>query len=463
VARFVRLLLAACALSLSPTITKAQQFGITVTPDKRFSIDGLPVGGLVAPQSRAYKAYRCRPSEDYPGFTRCVRHEKKVLGGEKVDVTTSILHSADGVVAYINQSIKPAHFSVSDIEQELSRLSARFELSPQIKKLTNGPGGLMALVATWNDIELQPLSRNELNILAHGGTPHAGILVDLLGDFHQSARMNFPVYRVAGGKGFVWAASFDQQGTGSLRFFAMDPYLLEAHAPPSPPIASAQPREPAPESPTQAPEARVSTGTGFFVSTDGFAVTNAHVVEGCASVQITPNLSRQETASVVARDAANDLALLKTTAKPTAPASLRSGVRVGENVSAFGFPLSGILATGGNFTTGTVAAVAGLGDDTRYMQITAPIQPGNSGGPVLDQDGNVVGVVVSKLNVLRVAQATDDIAQNVNFAIKASILANFLDANGIRYSLGGVAKEHLQQPDVAIRAKAMAVFIRCSP
>lgn len=136
---------------------------------------------------------------------------------------------------------------------------------------------------------------------------------------------------------------------------------------------------------------------------------------------------------------------------------------MGENISAFGFPLSGILATGGNFTTGSVSAIAGLGDDTRYLQITAPVQPGNSGGPVFDQDGNVVGVVVAKLNALKVAQATDDIAQNVNFAIKASVLANFLDANGVRYSVGGVAKDHLEQPDVATRAKAMSIFIKCSP
>lgn len=455
--RFVPLLLAAFAFASTLMPAVAQQFGITVTPDKRFSIDGLPIGGLVAPQSRAYKTYKCEPSEDYPGFTRCVRHQTKILGGEKVDVTTSILHSADGVVAYINQSIKPAHFSLSDIEHELSRLSSRFEVPPQIKKLTDGPGGLMALIATWKDIELEPLNRNELNILARGGTPHAGILVDLLGDFHKSARMSLPVYRVTGGKGFVWAASFDQKGTGNLRFFAMDPYLLDVHARPSPPVASARPEEPTPEPPAQASEPRLSTGTGFFVSTDGFAVTNAHVVEGCTNVQVTPG----ENASVIARDAANDLALLKTAGKSSAAASLRSGVRVGETISAFGFPLSGILATGGNFTTGTVSAIAGLGDDTRYLQITAPIQPGNSGGPVLDQDGNVVGVVVSKLNVLKVAQATNDISQNVNFAIKAPILMSFLEANGIHYALGSVEKEHLPTPDAAIRAKAMSIFIRC--
>lgn len=450
------------ALTLLATQASAQQFGITVTPDKRFSVDGLPVGGLVAPQSAVYKAYKCNSSEDYPGFTRCVRRQTKRIGTENVEVTTSILHSSDGVVAYINQSLKPAHFTIPDIEKQLGRLSSRFGEKPRMKKLTDGPDGLMALVASWKDIDLQPLSENELRVLSQGGSPHAGILVDLLGDFHKSARMNLPVYRVSGGKGFVWAASFDQEGTGNLRFFAMDPNLLGSYAPTSPSVTSSRPREANEAPPKESVEAGISTGTGFFVSSEGFAVTNAHVVEGCRKVQVTPNLSAQINASVVARDAANDLALLKTNTKPSSFAALRSGVRVGESIAAFGFPLSGILATGGNFTTGTVAAVAGLGDDSRFLQISAPIQPGNSGGPVLDQDANVVGVVVSKLNVMKIAEVTNDLAQNVNFAIKSSVLGNFLDANSVRYSAGEPTKEHLQAPEIATRAKSIAIYIECS-
>src|ERR1700730_17779896 len=82
-------------------------------------------------------------------------------------------------------------------------------------------------------------------------------------------------------------------------------------------------------------------------------------------------------------------------AHPTTFASLRSGVHLGERVALFGFPLAGLLATSGNFTLGNVTAVAGLGDDTRIIQISASVQPGNSGGPLLDYSGNVVGVVES--------------------------------------------------------------------
>jgi S1-C subfamily serine protease len=151
---------------------------------------------------------------------------------------------------------------------------------------------------------------------------------------------------------------------------------------------------------------------------------------------------------------------LKIETKPEVSAALRTGVRIGESVSAFGFPLAGLLATGGNFTTGNVSAVAGLGNDTRFLQISAPVQPGNSGGPLLDQSGNVVGVVASKLNVLRLATATNDVAQNVNFAIKTSVLTNFLEANGVNFTIAA-SGQPMQSADIAERAKDMSVLIVC--
>ncbi|WP_292533648.1 serine protease [Methylocystis sp.] len=452
------LLLGCLAIASSPT--NAEQYGITVSPDQRFSVDGLAVGGSVNPASRAYRSYKCRPSEDYPGFTWCVRNQRKRINGENVSVTTTIVHSADGFVAYINQFIQPAHFTIQEIENELTRLSTRFGSAPQMKKMTDGPGGLMALLAAWNDIDLQPLNRPELNVLAQGGSVHAGVLVDLIGDFHNSARMQLPVYRVAGGKGFVWVGSFDQRGKGKLRFFAMDPSLMQLNTVAIPPAP--QPREMPDDGGKPNSRAGVSTGTGFFVSQNGFVITNAHVVEGCDAVQVSGALSKPVIAAVTTRDIADDLALIKTDSKPSVFASLRAGVRLGESVSAFGYPLTGILATGGNFTTGNVSALAGLRNDAKYLQITAPIQPGNSGGPVLDQEGDVVGVVVAKLNVIEMAQATNDVAQNVNFAIKTSVLVNFLEANGVPYSTASTPLHHLQPADLADRAKSMSVLISCA-
>ena len=92
-----------------------------------------------------------------------------------------------------------------------------------------------------------------------------------------------------------------------------------------------------------------------------------------------------------------------------------------------GFPFHGLLTSDFTVTTGIISSLAGLFNDARFLQISAPVQPGNSGGPLLDTSGNIVGVVAEKLNALRVAKATGDIPENINFAIKTGALRDFLD------------------------------------
>ena len=146
---------------------------------------------------------------------------------------------------------------------------------------------------------------------------------------------------------------------------------------------------------------------------------------------------------------------------PARVAALRVNIRLGEIVEAFGYPLSNLLATSGNFTLGNVTALAGLGDDSRYLQVSAPVQPGNSGGPLLDQSGNLVGIVSAKLNALNVMMATKgDIPQNVNFAIKSSVAANFLQNNNVKYETGE-ATQTTSPADLADQAKAMSVYVEC--
>lgn len=202
------------------------------------------------------------------------------------------------------------------------------------------------------------------------------------------------------------------------------------------------------------------SGTGFFVSKDGHVLTNQHVVEGCRRVKIAAVGQKSAGADIVARDKINDLALLKTTAVPIVVPGFRAQPRLGEPVSVFGFPLSEILSSSGNFTIGSVTALAGLGDDTRMVQISAPVQPGNSGGPLIDKYGNVIGVIVSKLNALGVAAATRDIAQNVNFAIKAAIALNFLAANGVVPAEASTTRE-IPPEAAAELAKTFTVRITC--
>lgn len=202
------------------------------------------------------------------------------------------------------------------------------------------------------------------------------------------------------------------------------------------------------------------SGTGFFVSSEGHVLTNHHVVEGCRRLKVIRPLSPPIPAILVADDPTNDLALLQTVTQPAEVPPLMLRTRVGEKIYVFGYPLVGVLATSGNFTDGLVTASAGLGDDTRMMQISAPVQPGNSGGPLLDQHGNVVGVIVSKLNALKLASVTNDLAQNVNFAIKASVAVNFLDANGVHGS-ASPKNAALEPATLAEKAKGFTVRVNC--
>jgi serine protease Do len=193
---------------------------------------------------------------------------------------------------------------------------------------------------------------------------------------------------------------------------------------------------------------------------EGLMVTNAHVVEGCSTVTAVSERTGTSLAEVVARDTTNDLALLKVTSKPPSVAAIRMGVRVGEPVAVFGFPLSGLLATSGNMTFGNVTALSGIADDTRYIQIQAPVQPGNSGGPLLDYNGNVVGVVSGKLNAMKVAEISRDMPQNVNFAIRSGSLVNFLESNRVSYK-SDVSTVQMQPADLADHARAMSAQIIC--
>ena len=218
------------------------------------------------------------------------------------------------------------------------------------------------------------------------------------------------------------------------------------------------------------PTDRESSGTGFFVllrpgntqrsAGVGVLLTNYHVVKACPLVLVTQPGSKSYTAQIIAQDEQNDLALVTADLMPKSVPAFRVGARLGENIAVYGFPLTGLLATSGNFTVGTITAMAGLGDDTRFFQISAPIQPGNSGGPVLDRFGNVVGVVVSKLNVLKLAPLTDDVAQNVNFSLKAATVINFLEANDVRPEKAP-SSTPINSADSAAAAKSFTAQVIC--
>lgn len=202
------------------------------------------------------------------------------------------------------------------------------------------------------------------------------------------------------------------------------------------------------------------SGSGILINGNGDVLTNNHVVSECNKVSVAHDGNRHE-AEVVAHERDADLAVVASSLKGGRSAEFRSQApELGENVVVAGFPLKGLLSSGVQVTVGTVSALAGIANDARVLQLTAPVQPGNSGGPALDESGRVIGVIVAKLDAVRFAEVTGDIPQNVNFAIKGSVALDLLRSHGIRHAISGAA-EPLQTKEVADIAKGFTVAVEC--
>ncbi len=199
---------------------------------------------------------------------------------------------------------------------------------------------------------------------------------------------------------------------------------------PRPSPETAKQTEPAATEPTLR---MIGTGSGFAVSAYA-VVTNQHVIDGCRGVTMTRGIEKYVAIAVKA-DQRADLAVLFTE-DPVSPAlAVRaSDAELGEDIVAFGFPYSQYLSSTPKLSVGVVSATAGIRDNTSEYQISAPIQPGNSGGPVVGTDGTIVGVSVAMLDSDFVHEQTGTLPQNVNFAVKGSVLRMFLNAHGVKFN-----------------------------
>jgi len=210
--------------------------------------------------------------------------------------------------------------------------------------------------------------------------------------------------------------------------------------------------------------ARSKSGTGFVVSANGHIVTNNHVISGCADIKGNLTGEAAITLRVVSSDANNDLALLQapsTTAFKDFARIRDRSIRSGDSVVAIGFPYHGMLTSDFTVTTGIVSSLSGMRNDTRFLQISAPVQPGNSGGPLFDATGQIVGVVTGKVDALRIAVATGNIPENINFAIKTGVLRDFLDNSVVPYQTAE-PKGELKTTDIAPNARPYTTLISCN-
>jgi tetratricopeptide (TPR) repeat protein len=197
---------------------------------KKYVVDGfsvLSLGARVSFQSADYQKYQCTPSQQFEGVTWCNKQgfEKEARGLYRSSYT--IAHSREGTIYYLNRSLEPAFFNAGEVDADIERLSRKFDeqarrVRPHVRLGPNTDG----IIAIWGKVALEPLDATGTSELAAGRSPSKGILVDFLGNLSESARRGLDVYRVTGGPGFVWAGSFNSNGQGTLRFFAIDPSAL---------------------------------------------------------------------------------------------------------------------------------------------------------------------------------------------------------------------------------------------
>ena len=220
----------------------------------------------------------------------------------------------------------------------------------------------------------------------------------------------------------------DAQGRGFHLAFGGTPEHAEAIAREALDDLARRPPLPALGHPKAAKAPSLSTGTAFFVGWEGYLLTNHHVVGDDRRVHVKLDDGDSIDARVVARDAANDLALLQVDAiRQPLPLRAAHGLARGEQVLTLGYPLVALQGQEQKATFGRVNALSGFQDDERYCQVDVPIQPGNSGGPLLNTRGEVVGVVTSMLHPMATMEVAGVVPQNVNYALKSDLAHDLVE------------------------------------
>ena len=230
-------------------------------PKQPYTVNGLALGARVASGSAAYKAYDCNRSELFKGFTWCHRNSSEKKSGSKINSSYSVLHSADGAVVYTNQSSEPSSFTSKEVKAEIQSLTQKYGAQPRILNMPRKPEFAEGVIAVWGDVALEPLDAASISVLATGKSPGKGLLLDFIGNLRRSAQVGLPVYRLAGGPGFVWSASYGKKGGGAVRSAAVDASAFSpspagrAPADAAAPVASPAPAPAASPAPSSAPVA----------------------------------------------------------------------------------------------------------------------------------------------------------------------------------------------------------------
>jgi hypothetical protein len=201
-----------------------------------YSVTGVAIGSRVNVDSDSYQEYRCSPSQMFDGLTLCVKRTDETEQRGEFVIYDGLLHSADRTVVYVSRYQDPAYWRDGEVEEDIGYYSRELGEAPTFLTMPIREGFPNGVIATWGKIVLEPVVDGESKkILAAGNNPKIGALIDFIGNFERSTNNNLPVYRVSGGAGFIWAASWDSNGRGTLGMMAINPSELPTPANLNPP------------------------------------------------------------------------------------------------------------------------------------------------------------------------------------------------------------------------------------
>jgi TPR repeat protein len=236
--------------------------------------------------------------------------------------------------------------------------------------------------------------------------------------------------------GYVWASLSAAQGEelGRKKRDAIETFMTREQIAEAQALAAAfKPRVEKPSDnvarATPIGDAQIDAfGSGFFITGEGCFVTNHHVIADARRLRVRA-AGGIYPATVLRDDPSNDLAILKVEGKfASLPVGGSRGLKLADRVATIGFPIPELQGLAAKYSDGVIAALSGPGDDPRFLQISVPVQPGNSGGPLLDSSGRVVGVIVSQLDKITTLKVAGVLPENVNYAIKGTILLGLLES-----------------------------------
>jgi uncharacterized protein len=187
-----------------------------------YVVDGLALGNRVAFESASYREYQCRPSDQFAGFFFC--QKRRPMQGPRGSYISSntILHSADGTAVYINRYLEPAFFDGDEAKTDVEGRSKKFGRPAGIIPMPASSDIPNGMIVYWGNVVLEPLDAATITALANGNSVRVGFMVDHIGNLRRSASLGLPIYRLRGGPGYVWAASWNDSGVGTLQFLTID-------------------------------------------------------------------------------------------------------------------------------------------------------------------------------------------------------------------------------------------------